>query len=32
MKRSDLLNDREGRNMGEWPEDLRVREFPEVCQ
>jgi hypothetical protein len=25
-----LLNDRKGGDMQEWPESLRVREFPEA--
>ncbi len=27
-----LLKDKKGGNMAEWPEDLRVREFPEVAR
>jgi protein gp37 len=29
-RRSRVLRDRKGGSPGEWPEDLRVREFPEV--
>ncbi|QRK06031.1 DUF5131 family protein [Archangium violaceum] len=30
MPPNGLLTDRKGGDMSEWPEDLRVREFPEV--